>query len=205
MEKEAGNGVGMFLAFEQVEHKKDDVSKKCGAMRKKLITKSLTRKSSSTASKVAQRRTTSRSLDKDLTRLSAYFTSICPAPESSESILAARFTSIFFSSSSSLATNPFSILGSWITSIPSRMVCDPTLYLAVEFVVNAFLKYVDPTWERERVASRSKAKGLKSLATALRNEEESGKARGMVRWDLVLATKLHYGAEVSNLCCVVEE
>jgi hypothetical protein len=197
MEKEAENGAGMFLAFEPAaKKKKNPVSKKCVVVGQKSTAKCLSSKSPSTALNTSPRRTTPRSPSADLACLSDYLTTISPTPESTESTLAARYIHIF--SSSPLATNPFSILGSWVISIPARMGCDPTLYLAVEYAVNAFLKFVDPSWERVRAATQSKAKAIKSLYRALREEEESGKERGMVRWELVLATKLHFGAEVSQ-------
>jgi hypothetical protein len=197
MEKEAENGGGIFLAFEPAaKKKKNAVSKKCSAAKKRNNIKPLSSTSSSKDLDIKLKHATPRSRNTDLTCLSAYLTSMSPTPESPESSLAARYIHIF--SSSSLATNPFSILGSWVISIPARMGHNPTLDLAVEFAVNAFLKFVDPSWERVRTATQSKAKALKSLYGALREEEESGKERGMVRWELVLATKLHFSAEVSK-------
>ncbi|KAF2792431.1 hypothetical protein K505DRAFT_387464 [Melanomma pulvis-pyrius CBS 109.77] len=138
---------------------------------------------------LSRKQSTSPRLDL-LRRFPAHFSSIPSSLESPESTLTARYIRLF--SASTLDKNPFSILGSWITSIPARMAYDPALYLAVEYAVNAFLKFCEPSWGRSVIAGRSRARGLKSLHGAL-SEQAEEKA---VRYDLVLATKLHFSAEV---------
>ncbi|KAF2708132.1 hypothetical protein K504DRAFT_503327 [Pleomassaria siparia CBS 279.74] len=146
-----------------------------------------------------------------LTQSLFHLSSSMPAvPQSCESVLTLRYIHIF--SSQALDQNPFSMLGSWIASIPERMGFDPTtLDLAVEFAVNAFLRFRDAGWETERMIRASRARALKSLFGALgeqagnRNGNGNGNGAvvgtGMAKYNLCLATKLHMAAEVGMASC----
>lgn len=90
-----------------------------------------------------------------------------------------------------IGRQPFEILGTWIQSIPSRIGSNKMLDLAVEFLVDSYGTFRDDTHSRRKVAKASKAKALKELQLVVMNTNTN------TTYDVLLATKLHYAAEVS--------
>ncbi|CAO2649793.1 Nn.00g010850.m01.CDS01 [Neocucurbitaria sp. VM-36] len=108
-------------------------------------------------------------------------------PSSSETTLIARYISML--GPESAKKQPLSILGTWISSIPSRIGFNPMLDLAVEFLVNSYAVYWDDTHSKRKLASATKAKALRELQLVVLNSQSKPS------YEVLLATKLHYAAE----------
>ena len=85
---------------------------------------------------------------------------------------------------------PMSILGTWIESIPSRMGHNRMLDLAIEFLLDSYLVFREDTHSKRRIAESTKAKALTELQLAVVGTQSTPS------YDVVLATKTHYAAEV---------
>jgi hypothetical protein len=110
-------------------------------------------------------------------------------PSSDETTLIARYIGML--GSETAAKQPISILGTWIQSIPSRIGTNAMLDNAVEFLVNSHAAYRDCMLSKQKVARVSKAKALRELQLVVLNTQNRP------RYDVLLATKLHFAAEVS--------
>ena len=111
-------------------------------------------------------------------------------PSSAESTLIARWVEMLGLAPAN--SRPLSILGTWIQSIPSRIGSNPMLDLAVEFLINSHAVYWDASYSKRQVASATKSKALKELQLAVSQSQTHN------TYELVLATKMHYAAEVSH-------
>jgi hypothetical protein len=109
-------------------------------------------------------------------------------PSCSESTLIARYIDML--GSDRTENKPLSILGTWIQSIPSRIGSNKMMDLAVEFFVNSFAVYWNDNHSTRSLASVSKEKALKELQLFVFN------ASKRPTYDVILATKMHYAAEV---------
>jgi hypothetical protein len=109
-------------------------------------------------------------------------------PSCSETTLMARYINML--GSGSAENQPLSILGTWIQSIPSRIGSNRMMDLAVEFFVNSFAVYWNDSYSNRNLANTSKNKALKELQLFVFN------ASNRPTYDVVLATKIHYAAEV---------
>ena len=66
------------------------------------------------------------------------------------------------------------------------------LDLAVEFLVNSYAVYWDETHSKRKMASATRAKALRELQLVVLN------AQSKPSYEVLLATKLHYAAEVGS-------
>lgn len=112
-------------------------------------------------------------------------------PSSMESILIARWIDMLGSAPTN--SRPLSILGTWIQSIPSRVGSNPMFDLAVEFLINSHAVYWDDSYSKRQLASATKSQALKELQLAV------SQSRTRNTYEMVLATKMHYAAEVRQL------
>jgi hypothetical protein len=110
-------------------------------------------------------------------------------PSSPETTLIARYVGML--GPDPTGKQPFEILGTWIQSIPSRIGSNRMLDLAVEFLVDSYGTFRDDMHSRRKVAKASKAKALKELQLVVMSADNKP------TYDVLLATKLHYAAEVS--------
>ncbi|KAH9862860.1 hypothetical protein J1614_010953 [Plenodomus biglobosus] len=108
-------------------------------------------------------------------------------PTSQETTLIARYIDMLGSETS--AKQPLSILGTWIQSIPSRIGSNQMVDLAVEFLINSYVTFLDDSYSKRKVARASKAKALKELQLVVLNTQTTPS------YEVLLATKLHYAAE----------
>jgi hypothetical protein len=111
-------------------------------------------------------------------------------PSCSETTLMARYINML--GSGSAENQPLSILGTWIQSIPSRIGSNRMMDLAVEFFVNSFAVYWNDSYSNRNLANTSKNKALKELQLFVFN------ASNRPTYEVVLATKIHYAAEVNS-------
>ncbi|KAF2626070.1 hypothetical protein BU25DRAFT_411903 [Macroventuria anomochaeta] len=81
-------------------------------------------------------------------------------------------------------------LGDWVKSIPSRIGSSPVVTMAAEFFIQSFDVYRDKTHSNQALALRTKSKALKELQLSVVATQQHP------TYDLVIATKLHYAAEV---------
>lgn len=109
-------------------------------------------------------------------------------PTSPETTLIARYIDMV--GSVSIDHQPLSILGTWIQSIPSRIGSNRMMDLAADFFVHSYGVYCNDTYSQRKLASASKEKALKALQLFV---HDSGNRPS---YDVVLATKMHYAAEV---------
>jgi hypothetical protein len=109
-------------------------------------------------------------------------------PSSSETTLIARYIDML--GPGNVDYQPLAILGTWIQSIPSRIGSNRMMDLAVEFFVDSFAVYWDDTHSKRSLASASKEKALKELQLFVLNTNNKP------TYDVILATKMHYAAEV---------
>ena len=110
-------------------------------------------------------------------------------PSSPETALISRYVGVL--GPDPAGRQPFEVLGTWIQSIPSRIGSNKMLDLAVQFFVDSHATYRDDMHSKRKVARASKAKALRELQLAVMNTDNK------VTYDILLATKLHYAAEVS--------
>jgi hypothetical protein len=109
-------------------------------------------------------------------------------PSSSETTLIARYIDML--GPGNVDYQPLAILGTWIQSIPSRIGSNRMMDLAVEFFVDSFAVYWNDTHSKRSLASASKGKALKELQLFVLNTNNKP------TYDVLLATKMHYAAEV---------
>jgi hypothetical protein len=109
-------------------------------------------------------------------------------PSSTETTLIARYVDML--GSDPAGKRCFDILGTWIQSIPSRIGSNKMLDLAVQFLVDSHATYRDDMYSKRKVARASKNKALKELQLAVMDTNKG------TTYDVLLATKLHYAAEV---------
>jgi hypothetical protein len=109
-------------------------------------------------------------------------------PWSPETSLITRYIDMV--GSGPVGYKPLSILGTWVESIPSRMGYNRTLDLAIEFLLDSYSVFWDDIYSKRRLAESTKAKALAELQLAV------VKTPGTPSYDVVLATKTHYAAEV---------
>ncbi|KAF1952958.1 hypothetical protein CC80DRAFT_537972 [Byssothecium circinans] len=102
--------------------------------------------------------------------------------------LASRYISLLQARPSE--QQPFSILGSWILSIPSRIGNSGHVDLAVEYMIDSFNVYRQDNFTNRNVALTSKAEALKVLQIAVDNE------KSRATYDTILAMKIHFAAEI---------
>lgn len=81
-------------------------------------------------------------------------------------------------------------LGDWVISIPSRMNSSPAVSIAAEFFIHSFKFHRDQSHTNQTTALQTKSKALKQLQLAMLNSQQNPD------YNLVVATKLHYAAEV---------
>ena len=112
-------------------------------------------------------------------------------PSSSETTLISRYIGML--GSETTAKQPLSILGTWIQSIPSRIGFNRMMDLAVEFFINSYDVYWDDTHSKRSLARASKEQALKELQLFVLN------AQNQPTYEVLLATKMHYAAEVRSV------
>lgn len=132
-----------------------------------------------------------RSLEAYLQHLTCESTLHSIRPLSPETTLGARYIAMLGPQTSE--KQPLSILGTWISSIPSRIGTDQMLDLAVEFFIDSYAVFWDETHSKRKLAQASKAKALRQLQLVV--QRSAGKAT----YELLLATKMHYAAEVAHV------
>ncbi|KAF2876009.1 hypothetical protein BDV95DRAFT_484801 [Massariosphaeria phaeospora] len=113
---------------------------------------------------------------------------ILPQPCSHETILLNRFLHML--GPQSVEHNPLSIYGTWISSLPARLGTSPVIDSAVEFAVNSFAAYRDPSFSKRSIAHKSRGRSLKELRNAV------GYEKGISSYDTLAATKLQMTAEI---------
>lgn len=91
---------------------------------------------------------------------------------------------------------PLSILGTWIQSIPSRVGSNSMLDLAVEFLIDSHAVYWEDSYSKRHAASATKSRALRELQLAVSQSQTRN------TYEMVIATKMHYAAEVRLICCV---
>jgi hypothetical protein len=114
-------------------------------------------------------------------------------PSSPETTLIARYIGMLGPDLS--GKQPFAILGTWIESIPSRIGQSRMLDLAAEFLVNSYAAYRDGMHSKRGLAKATKAKALKELQLVVLD------AQNQPTYDVLLATKMHFAAEVGFHNC----
>lgn len=118
-------------------------------------------------------------------------------PSSGESTLIARWVDMLGTAPAN--NRPLSILGTWIQSIPSRVGANSMLDLAIEFLIDSHAVYWDDSYSKRQAASTTKLKALRELQLAV-SQTQTRKT-----YDMVLATKMHYAAEVRHTMCEISE
>jgi hypothetical protein len=106
----------------------------------------------------------------------------------SQTALAARYLNLL--GSRPTEEQPFAILGSWVESIPSRIGKSPAVDLAVEYLIDSFEVYRDPSFSTKSEAMATKSRALRELQLIIGNE------RTRKSYDAAIATKIHFMAEV---------
>lgn len=170
-QRKAESGSGMFQTLASVSVAKIRPSKKMAARRKKAL--------------VAHLQHLHQEASLALVR-----------PASAESTLIAKWVEMLGLAPAS--SMPFSILGTWIQSIPSRIGSNSMLDRAAEFLINSHAVYWDDSYSKRQIASATKSKALKELQLAISQSQTYN------TYELALATKMHYAAEVSHRmgrCC----
>lgn len=112
-------------------------------------------------------------------------------PSSAESTLIARWVDMLGSVPAN--SMPLSILGTFILSIPSRIGSNSMLDLAVEFLVDSHAVFWNDSYSKRQAAAATKSRALKELQLAVSQDCTRN------TYEMVLATKMHYAAEV-RLC-----
>ncbi|RMZ68480.1 Structure-specific endonuclease subunit SLX4 [Pyrenophora seminiperda CCB06] len=138
-----------------------------------------------------------RGLEAHLQHLQAASVVVSYFPTSPETTLISRYIGML--GSDPAGKQPLEILGIWTHSIPSRMGSNRMLDLAAEFLVNSYAAYRDGMHSKRKLATQSKAKALRELqlvVSGVQNEPT---------YDVVLATKMHFAAEVRALLCTLVE
>jgi hypothetical protein len=130
-----------------------------------------------------------RALEAYLQHLQEESAAVLYQPWSDESTLTARYIGML--GSESFDKQPISILGTWIQSIPSRIGSNRMLDYATEFMINSYAAFRDDMHSKRKVARVSKAKALRELQLVVLSSQ------GSPTYDVLLATKMHFAAEVS--------
>ncbi|PSN64977.1 hypothetical protein BS50DRAFT_589434 [Corynespora cassiicola Philippines] len=129
-----------------------------------------------------------RQLQLYLSRLKLESSTLPIRPSSPETTLISRYISMV--GPYTIAENPMAIMGTWILDIPARIGSSPVLDLAVEFAMNGWDVLWNGSYSNKNRAQASKTKALKQLQLAIEDE------KGSASYDLVLAMKMHYMAEI---------
>lgn len=114
--------------------------------------------------------------------------SIVRQPSSTETTLVYRY--IHLLDSEKAGKQPLSILGTWIQSIPSRLGSDRMVDSAVAFFVDSYAAFENDSYSTRKSARVSKAKALRELQVIVLQNQ------AVPSYEMLLATKLHYAAEV---------
>lgn len=130
-----------------------------------------------------------------LLRLQEEVSLVSHRPFSSETKLAAMFVNILDSSSDQ--HQHIFTLGNWVLSIPARIGSSPVVTMAAEFFVHSFEVHRDRNHSNHMLALRTKSTALKELQLSVLASQQRP------TYDLMIATKLHYAAEVldQNVSC----
>lgn len=123
-----------------------------------------------------------------LLRLQREASSPTPPPSSPDTKLAAVFTNLLQPKSE--AYQPVFALGDWVSTIPSRIGSSRVVTLAAEFFVYSSEVYHNGSRSNKIRALQIKSKALKELQLSVLWAQQHS------TYDLLLATKLHYAAEV---------
>ena len=126
-----------------------------------------------------------------LLRLQQEASLVSHRPSSPDTRLIAMFIDLFRSDSTNY--QPLFTLGDWVTSIPSRIGSTPVVTMAAEFFIHSFDLYRNKTHLSQILALRTKSKDLKDIQLSVLATQQHP------TYDLVIATKLHYAAEVRML------
>lgn len=109
-------------------------------------------------------------------------------PSSSETALVAMFVDLLRPDSTK--HQPLLVLGDWVMSIPSRIGFSPAMTTAAKFLVHSVDVHRNDTHSNKILALQIKSKALKELQLSVQATQQHA------TYDLVLATKMHYAAEV---------
>lgn len=115
-------------------------------------------------------------------------------PYSSETKIAATFVSLLHPEAAQY--QQIYTLGNWVSSIPSRIGHSPVVTMAVEFLIHCFDVHRNRSHSSLELALRTKAKALKELQLSVLASQQCP------TYNAVIATKLHYAAEVMSYACV---
>ena len=116
-------------------------------------------------------------------------------PHSPESRLTMMFVDMLHPSSPQ--HQPLCSLGDWIQSIPSRISSSSVVSNAAEFFVHSLSFHRDQSHSNKILALQTKNNALKQLQLSILSSQPHP------TYDLVVATKLHYSAEVMTLDSIV--
>jgi hypothetical protein len=123
-----------------------------------------------------------------LLRLQREESSLTSPLSSPDTKLAAVFVDLLQPKSE--AYQPLFALGEWVSTVPSRIGSNRVVTLAAEFFVYSSEAYYNGSHSKRIRALQTKSKALRELQlSVLRAQQHS-------TYDLLLATKLHYAAEV---------
>jgi hypothetical protein len=87
---------------------------------------------------------------------------------------------------------PLLTLGDWIISMPSRVGLSRAVTMAAEFFIHSYGVFCNETHSKRTLALQTKGKALKELQSCIIMTQQP-------TYELLLATKLHYAAEVSTM------
>lgn len=87
---------------------------------------------------------------------------------------------------------PIFCLGDWISSVPSRISSSPAASIAAEFFIHSLNYHWDQSYTNQTTALQTKSKALKQLQLAMLKPQDHP------TYDIVVATKFHYAAEVRS-------
>jgi len=130
-----------------------------------------------------------RALEAYLQQLQEISAVVSYSPVSPETTLISRYIGML--GSGPAGKQPLAILGTWIQSIPSRIGSNRMLDFAAEFLVNSYAAFRDGMHSKRKLAIQSKAKALRELQLV------GFGAQNKTTYDVLLATKMHFAAEVS--------
>ncbi|KAL5117142.1 hypothetical protein ACEQ8H_004967 [Pleosporales sp. CAS-2024a] len=108
-------------------------------------------------------------------------------PLSPETTLIARYVDML--GPEDFGSQPLSILGTWVQTIPSRIGANRMMDLAIDFFIHSYAVFQDDTYSKRTVASATKEKALKELQLFVLDTDNKP------TYEVILATKMHYAAE----------
>jgi hypothetical protein len=115
-------------------------------------------------------------------------------PSSPETRLVGRFTDLLRVRSD--AYQPVLALGDWVASVPARIGSNRAVTMAAQFFVHAAAVHGEASYSNRAVALQTKSVALRELQGIVLATS------GQPTSDVLLATKLHYAAEVGLCVCV---